>query len=175
MAKASASKKKSAFPLSSIITLVLIIPIGYWTYTNYLTWAKGRKGDATFASEMAALTQSNNTLGNVYDATLLKTYQVCNKSNDQITVDWVSAAFHDGRTVKTFDSDRCQEWKPLVLAAGDNRNVLLRSSQPGCNWDGKVMYYAMRYKQENEEDEKYRIFTVVGPYQGFDRDCYTFQ
>lgn len=176
MGKATAPpKKRSVFPLSAMIATVIAIPVGYWAFSNYRVWAQGKKTDSNFQAEMAALNASNAKLSNVYDAVQLKTYQVCNKSSDQITVEWVSAAYHDGRTVKVFDSDRCQEWKPLVLAAGDNKNVLLRSSQPGCNWDGRVMYYAMRYVQENEADEKYKIFTVVGPYQNFDRDCYPFQ
>jgi hypothetical protein len=75
--------------------------------------------------------------------------------------------------VKVFDSDQCQDFKPIVLNPGDDKSVLLRSSQPGCNWDGSVFYYAMKYSAESEE--KFNIFNVVGPYQGFDRDCYTVQ
>ena len=71
-----------------------------------------------------------------------------------------------------FDSDRCREWQPLVLAAGDAKMVLLRTAQAGCNWNGDVFYYAMKYTQESEE--KINSYHVVGPYQGFDRDCYTF-
>jgi hypothetical protein len=72
-----------------------------------------------------------------------------------------------------FDSDKCQDFKPIVMQPGDDKTVVLRSSQPGCNWDGSVFYYAMKYTQESEE--KFNIFNVVGPYQGFERDCYTVQ
>jgi hypothetical protein len=172
---ATAAKKKFPVPIGALIALPIALLVGYWCFNSYRKWAAQRATEAKLDAEMAALNKSNTVMGNLYDAVTLKKYQVCNKSADQITLNWVVAVYHDNKSMRVFDSDRCQEWKPLVLASGDNKNVLLRTGQPGCNWDGSVIYYAMRYTQENEEEDKFRIFTVVGPYQGFERDCYNFQ
>lgn len=167
--------KKLPVPMSTIITFLVAAPIAYWTFTSYQKWAGVRNDIATSDQRLAGLRKRNAELAVVFDAVQLRKYEVCNKSADQYTVTWVGAAYHDGQAVKVFDSDRCLDFKPLVLAAGDNKSVLLSSSQPGCNWNGSVMYYAMRYRQENEEEDIYRIYNMVGPYQGFDRDCYTFR
>jgi hypothetical protein len=169
------AKKSFPIPISTIVTFLIVAPICYWTFTSYQKWTAIRQKIAGIDQELAALSKRNAELAVVYDAVQLKNFEVCNKSADQFTVNWVAAAFHDGKTVQVFDSDRCQDFKPLVLAAGDNKAVLLRSSQAGCNWPGSVMYYAMRYTQENEAEDVYRIYNMAGPYQGFDRDCYTFR
>lgn len=163
---------RKIFGLSTWITLAIVLPILYVTFNGFRKWQAVRKRQANFAGEVAARTKRNNELRRVYEATASKRFEACNKGADQITINWVTAAFHDGRTIKIFDSDRCREWQPMVLQAGDNKAVLLRSSQPGCNWDGSVIYYAMKYTQESEE--KFNSYHVVGPYQGFERDCYTF-
>lgn len=175
MAHKAAAKKKSPVPVSTIITLLVAMPIGYWAFSSYKKWTGVNHAIAGRAEMMAKLRASNATLSVVYDNTQLRKFEACNKTADQITINWVAAAYHDGQKVHIFNSDQCQDFKPIVLAAGDNKSVLLRSSQPGCNWDGSVFYYAMKYTQENEEEAKYRINNMVGPYQGFDRDCYTFR
>lgn len=173
MAKPGSSKRKLPVPVSTIVAFLIAVPVAYMAFNSYRKWAAGREKDAALDTEMDALRKRNAELETVYDAVQLKSYQICNKSADLITVLWLAAAFHDGKTVRVFDSDRCQDWKPLYVEPGGNKNVLLRSSQPGCNWDGKVMYYAMRYTAEQEEQDKYQLINVAGPYQGFDRDCFT--
>ena len=167
------AKKKSPVPISAIVALVAVIPVGYMAFNSFKGWKAVRDKAAKHDSEMAGLTQRNTELAKVYEAVSLKKYQACNKTAEQITLNWVVAAYHDGKRVRIFDSERCTDWQPVVLMPGDNKNLLLRSSQPGCNWDGSVFYYAMRYTQESEE--KYTMINVAGAYQGFERDCYTFQ
>lgn len=169
------AKKSFPVPIATIITFAIALPIAYWTFNSYKKWSTVGNAIASNDQKLAQLRKRNAELAVVYDAVQQKKFEVCNKSADQYTVNWVAAAYHDGKEVKVFDSDRCQDFKPVVLAAGDNKSVLLRSSQPGCNWDGSVFYYAIRYTQENEEEDTYRIYNMVGPYQGFDRDCYTFR
>ncbi len=171
----AAPKKKFPVPISTLVALVIAAPIGWWTFNSYKKWAGGRAVEAASDRELADLQQKNAAMSVVYDAVALKKFTVCNKTPDVITVNWVGAAYHDGKTVAVFNSDHCQDFKPIVLEPGGDSSVLLRSSQPGCNWDGSVFYYAMRYTQENENESQYRIFNMVGPYQGFDRDCYTFR
>jgi hypothetical protein len=170
---AAAPKKKPMVPLSTIITFVIAVPIGYWAFTSYKKWSGIRAEVARINADRATLLSRNTELAKVYDNVAQKKYQICNKSADIATINWVAAAYHDGKTIKIFDSDQCQDFKPIVMQPGDDKSVLLRSSQPGCNWDGSVFYYAMRYTLESEE--RTNSFNVVGPYQGFDRDCYNVQ
>ena len=171
--EAPGKKKSFPVPIGTIVALAIALPIGWWTFNSYKKWSNGRAAEAKIDSGLATLRQSNAELSKVFESVALKKYQICNKSADVVTINWVAAAYHDGRTVKIFDSDQCQDFKPLVLNPGDDKSVLLRSSQPGCNWDGSVFYYAMKYSAESEE--KFNIFNVVGPYQGFERDCYNVQ
>jgi hypothetical protein len=176
MAKnAPAGKKKFPVPISTIITVLVAIPVGYWCFNSYRKWMGVKHNIANRGQALAKVRASNAGLAPIYDNVQLKKFQACNKTADQITINWVAAAYHDGQKVHIFNSDQCQDFKPPVMAPGDDKSILLRSSQPGCNWDGSVFYYAMRYTQENEESEKYQINNMVGPYQGFDRDCYTFR
>jgi hypothetical protein len=172
---APAPKKKFPVPISTLICLAVAAPVGWWTFNTYRKWATFRTIEVESDRKLAAQQKRNTELSIVYDAVQLKKFTVCNKTPDVITVNWVGAAFHDGKAVEVFNSDHCQDFKPIVLDPGSDSSVLLRSSQPGCNWDGSVFYYAMRYTQENENEERYRIYNMVGPYQGFDRDCYTFR
>lgn len=163
---------KRKYGLSTWITLAVVLPIFWVSFNGFRNWLAVRKRSASFDTEVSARNKRNAELKKVYDATQLKRFEACNKSAGQVTISWVTAAYHDGKTIKIFDSDRCREWQPLVLAPGDAKAVLLRSSQGGCNWNGDVFYYAMKYTEESEE--KVNSYHVVGPYQGFDRDCYTF-
>jgi hypothetical protein len=177
MAKSKPSKPpkpkgKSKFGTSTWITLAIVLPVLWLTFRGFQRWSRATGRTASFDSEVAARNASNARLKVVYDATQLKRFEACNKAASQITINWLTVAYHDGKSVKIFDSDKCREWQPLVLAPGDSKAVVLRSSQAGCNWGGEVFYYAMKYTEESEE--KYNSYHVVGPYQGFDRDCYTF-
>jgi len=168
-----AKKKSFPIPISTMIIFAVALPVGYWCFNSYKKWSNFRTAAAKVDSGLAAVRKSNAELSQVYETVALKKYQICNKSADVVTIMWVAAAYHDGKTVKIFDSDQCQDFKPIVMQPGDDTSVLLRSSQPGCNWDASVFYYPM--KSSSESEEKFNIFNVVGPYQGFDRDCYNVQ
>lgn len=178
-APAAKTKKKSPVPVSTIITLVVAMPVAYWAFSSFRKWQGVKAGIATIEQDLAKMQARNAELAVVYDNVQLKKFETTNKSPDQVTVNWVTAAYYGvddpQRTIKVFNSDLCQDFKPAVLASGDNKSLLLRSSQPGCNWSGDVFYYALRYTQENAESEKYQVNNTVGPYQGFERDTYTFR
>jgi hypothetical protein len=172
-----AAKKKKSFPvpISTIVTLAIALPVGWWCYSSYKKWAGGRAVEVDARRKLAEIKARNAVMKVIYDNTQLRKFYVSNKTSDTVTVQWLAAAYHDGKKVLIFDSDQCKDFKQIVLEAGGESAVLLRSSQPGCNWDGSVFYYAMRYTQENETEENYRIFNMIGPYQGFERDTYNFR
>jgi hypothetical protein len=98
---------------------------------------------------------------------------VCNRTPDAVNVQWVGAAYNDGRKIWVFDSQRCSDWKESVIASGGNKLLNLSSGEPGCNWNGNVMYFAMKYTRESEEESS--AFDFVGVFnvgESFDRDCY---
>src|SRR3972149_981394 len=109
----------------------------------------------------------NAVLSKVYDVLQNKKLQVCNKSQDTLKIQWVAAAYHDGKNLRVFDSGRCSAWQEGTLGSGDNRVLTLTSAQEGCNWNGAVVYFAMRFSRESEE--VIRHYNYVAHYSGFDR------
>ena len=161
------------FGTSTWIALGLVFPAlavaGYFGQKWNVTRVKVGKQEAEFQT----LQSRNEVLSKVYEVLQNKKFQVCNRSQDSLTVHWVASVYHDGRQLKVFDSSRCSAWKDVVLAAGDNRTLTLTSGQQGCNWNGTVVYFAMRYTRESED--VIRPYNFVGHWAGFDRDCFTLE
>lgn len=134
-------------------------------------WNVTRLKVAQEEAEYQTLLSRNAVLSKVYEVLQNKKLQVCNKSQDTLKIQWVSAVYHDGKKLKVFDSGRCSAWQEVTLASGDNRVLTLTSAQEGCNWNGAVVYFAMRFSRESEE--VIRHYNYVAHYSGFDRDCYT--
>jgi hypothetical protein len=161
---------KLRFGLSSWITLALLVPVTYMTVSLFRKW---HVTDQRLSSEQAAigaLTGRNAVLGKAYDVLQNRKFQICNKSTDPVHVQWISAAFIEGKQLKTFDSARCGAWKTPEIAAGENTNLFLSSSQEGCNWSGNVIYYAIRFTKEKEDESI--PFSVADLYRNYDRDCF---
>jgi len=159
------------FGTSTWIATAFLIPAvasaAYFGQKWNVTRLKTDKLDAEFQ----ALVGRNATLSSVFTVLQNKKFQICNKSQDTVTVQWVTAAYHDGKQLKVFDSSLCSAWQEVTLASGDNRVLTLTTGQEGCNWGGAVVYFAMRYARETEV--VIRPHNVVGHWAGFDRDCYT--
>jgi hypothetical protein len=168
---ASAPRRK--FPLSTVLTLVLLPLVALLTYTLFQKWNATRLALAAQRQELETLGARNAELARAYDVLQNRKFQVCNKSPDPLVVSWVSAAYSDGRHLKHFDSTRCPGWQEQEIAPGENKNLLLSSTEEGCNWNGNVIYYAMRFSKETAEASL--PFSVAGLYRGFDRDCFTVQ
>jgi hypothetical protein len=159
------------FPVSTVLALVLLPLVGLLTYTLFNKWNATRLALAAQRQELETLTARNAVLARAYDVLQNRKFQVCNKSPYPLNVAWVSAAYSDGRHLRHFDSARCPGWQEQEIAAGENKNLLLSSTEEGCNWNGNVIYFAMRFSKET--DEASLPFSVAGIYRGFDRDCFT--
>ena len=109
-------------------------------------------------------------MADAYNLLHNKKVQVCNKSPADVTVHWLSVVYEDGGRLKSFDSQRCEDWAPVVVKNGASRMLTLSSTQEGCNWNGSVVFFAMHYSRG--ETQTYRD---AGAWTGFDKDCYTVQ
>jgi len=161
------------FPLSSLIALALVPLVGLLAFTLFRRWNTTRQALAAQQQEVQTLSSRNAVLAKAFDVLQNRKFQVCNKSPYPLQVAWVSAAYSDGHHLKQFDSARCPAWQPQEIASGENKSLLLSSTDEGCNWNGNVIYYAMRFSKET--DEASLPFSVAGIYRGFDRDCFTVQ
>jgi hypothetical protein len=161
------------FPLSAAIALALLPLVGLLTFALFRKWNTTRQAFARQQQELQTLTARNAVLAKAYDVLQNRKFQLCNKSPYPLNLAWVSAAYSDGQHLKLFDSARCASWPQEEIGAGENKNLLLSSTEEGCNWNGNVIYYAMRFSKET--DEASLPFSVAGIYRGFDRDCFTVQ
>lgn len=168
---APASRRR--FPMSTLITLALLPLVGLLTLTLFRKWNATRQQLQAGQAELHTLTTRNAVLAPAFDVLQNRKFQICNKSPHPLNVSWVAAAFNDGRQLKVFDSARCGAWRDQEVAAGENKNLLLSSTDEGCNWNGNVIYYAIRFSKETEETSL--PYSMVGLYRGFDRDCFTVQ
>jgi hypothetical protein len=167
----SASRRR--FPLSTLITLALVPLVGLLAFNLFRKWNTTRKALQARQTEMQTLTGRNAVLAPAFDVLQNRKFQVCNKSAYPLVVSWVSAAYADGSQLKLFDSARCSAWQDQEVAAGENKNLLLSSTEEGCNWNGNVIYYAIRFSRETEDASV--PYSLAGNYRGFDRDCFTVQ
>jgi len=172
-----APKKKSGKILGlswgTWVAGALLVPVCVMTFNLYRSWSalNGRKSG--LMAEHKARVERNAELGKVFENLQNKPFQVCNKTADTVTLNWLAVAYQDGKVIKLFDSSRCRDWKPPVLVPGDARLPTLNSDQEGCNWGGEVVYYAMQYTRESED--AVNTINFVGHFKGYDRDCHNVQ
>jgi len=176
MSESAAVKKKSKGLLGltwgTWIAAGVLLPVCVMTFNLYRSWSALRGRISTWDTDFAALNQRNSELEKVFANLQNKKFQVCNRTADVVTVQALSAVYHDGRVIKIFDSEKCADWRPQVLVSGDARMFTLNSQDP-CNWTGDVVYYAMTYTRESEE--ALSTINFVGHFKGYDRDCHTIQ
>ena len=158
---------------STIVAVALLPPAALLALFLFRNWNATRQALAHGQQELQTLGARNAVLAQAYEVLQNRKFQICNKSPHPLSVAWVSAAYNDGHQMKLFDSARCPGWQAQEIAAGENKNLLLSSTEEGCNWNGNVIYYAMRFSKET--DEASLPFSVAGLYRGFDRDCFTVQ
>ena len=166
-------RPRGRFPLSTVVALAVLPVAALLTLFLFRTWNATRLDLARQQQELQRLASRNAVLAQAYEVVQNRKFQICNKSPYPLAVAWVSAAYSDGQELKLFDSSRCPAWQGQDVAAGENKNLLLSSTEEGCNWNGDVIYYAMRFSKET--DEAALPFSVAGLYRGFDRDCFTVQ
>lgn len=151
----------------------ILVPVCVMTFNLYRSWSTLRATLQTWDRDFAALSQRNGELEKVYANLQNKKFQVCNRTTaDVVTVQTLAAVYHDGKSLKMFDSTKCADWRPQVLVSGDARLLTLNSQDP-CNWTGDIVYYAMTYTKESEE--ALSTINFVGHFKGYERDCHTIQ
>jgi len=179
MTQKKPAKKKSGGPFTTgtWIALACVIPAGVLTWNLGRTWHAQRTNVAAKNAEVAALMARNAVLEPLYEILANRKFALANKTPLTVTVPWFAVAYHDGKTVKLFDSARCREFEPVVVPTGDVKVVTLSSKQEGCNWNGSVMYYSMRLYRQVETDVSIvdRPYDYVDMYKGYDRDTFTVQ
>ena len=147
----------------------VLVPVCVMTFNLYRSWSELRGKLGSWNADFAALNQRNAELEKVFANLQNKKFQVCNRTADVVTVQHLAAVYHDGKAIKLFDSEKCADWRSQVLVSGDAR-VFTLSSDGACNWNGDVVYYAMTYTRESEEQLSTTHF--VGHFKGYDRDCH---
>lgn len=166
-----ARSRKPFLHWSTIVSALVALPLAVVTAQAARKWHGLSEKSSGLEAELAALSRRNVVLEKANDILQNHKFQVCNKSSDFLTVPWVSAVYHDGRQLKTFDSSRCPGWRAQTLSRGESKTFTSSSDVEGCNWSGAVMFYAMNFTRES--DEYVKPYNVAGPWRGFDKDCFT--
>lgn len=160
---------------STVATLLVALPLGYLAYTRYLAWDATNRKLAALQTELDTLKGKNVGLARAHEVLQNRKFQVCNRSPDELEVLWLSAAYENRGQLSVFDSSRCEGWQSqLVPGGGSPKTFTFSSPQEGCNWDGSVIFYAMRAVRTSEDGASLD-YTVAGPWMGFDRDCFNVQ
>ena len=172
---AKEKESKGGVGLWGWILLALLVPIGMLTWNCGRNWNVTAVKERKLTEEMAQLTKRNGELEPFYEIMKNRKYQICNRSADVVTLNWLATTYNEQEQIKVFDSSRCTAWKPIVLQPGENRMVTLSSVQPGCNWNGSVMYVTVAYTRETPEQtdfyEDVEVFRVFDK----DRECHNIQ
>jgi hypothetical protein len=167
------SKRILGLTWGTWVALALLIPVCVMTFNLYRSWSalNGRKSG--LQEEHRQRVDRNTVLGEVFGNLQNKSFQVCNKTADTVTLNWLAVAYQDGKNIRHFDSAQCRDWKAPVLVPGDARFPTINSDQENCNWGGEVVYYAMQYTRESED--AVNTINFVGHFKGYDRDCHNIQ
>ena len=168
---ATPAKKPSSFQWSTIIAAVVAIPLGVLSFTSGREWRRLSVKSSTLQSEIETLQGRNTVLEKAHEILQNHKFQICNKSTDTLTIPWLAAVYQDGKQLAIFDTSRCPAWRPQIMNKGESHIFTFSSEEEGCNWTGMVMFYSLNYVRESEEATK--IYNMIGPWKGFDRDCFT--
>jgi hypothetical protein len=168
-----AKAKGGGVGIAGWIMLALLVPAGIMTLNCGRNWNVTAIKERQLSEEMARLSTRNAQLAPFYDVLQNRKYQICNRTADTVTINWLAATYNESDQVKLFESSRCSAWKPVVLAQGESRFLTLSSVQEGCNWNGNVMYFAIAYTRESTEQTTF--YEDVEVFRGFDRDCHNIQ
>lgn len=137
-------------------------------------WLELKHRRAALETELATLTSRNAVLQRVAEDLQPQKFQICNKGKDPLGVPWLAAVYQDGHRLRLFDPLRCQGWRGEEIAGGESRVLHFSSTEEeSCNWNGSVVFYAMRLVRQSEEAPV--AYNVAGPWRNFDRDCFTLE
>lgn len=163
-------KRKLRRLITNTAFVVGTVALAGLTFARGQDWAEARDQLAGMEGELGERRTQNDEHRQLHNALQPRSFKVCNQRSEPVRIDWVYAAYpEDGRMV-TFDSALCADWQAPQIGDGKTQVLLLNSAQPGCNWSGKVVFYAMSFTRA---DGTY--LNVAGPWGvGFDRnpDCF---
>jgi cell division protein FtsB len=165
-------RKRRGLHWSTIVAVIVCIPVAWLTLRSGREWLRVTRHQTELENEISSLTARNAVLKPAWEALQNQHFQVCNKSPDAVTVNWLAAVYQDGRRLKLFDPKRCEGWRPQVIPPGSQKMINFSSPDAACNWSGSVTFFAMRYSLESADGVK-RTLDYAGPWVNFDRDCYT--
>jgi hypothetical protein len=157
------------------VFLLVALGAGYLAFRSYYRWQETKARFDGMEAELLTLRGKNALLATVQEALQARKFQVCSATPDRVAVPWLAAVYEQGGELQVFDSSRCGTWTPQTIPAGGSpRELSFGSTQAGCDWDGSVVFFAMRFTRTNDAGESQSLNTI-GPWQGFDRDCFTIQ
>jgi hypothetical protein len=143
--------------------------LGWFSAQAGLAWWKTGQTLDGLHEEQVRLTDENNQLRQLHADTQPKGFTICNKSAVNVVVQWAYASFPSGEHMRTFDSSRCEDWRPIEIDAGKSGLLQLNSPNEDCHWQGEVVFFAMQFEQPDLGLTQ----TVSGPWLGFEQDCFT--
>jgi hypothetical protein len=163
-----AKKRRSlVIPALSVFAAFVLFVVNVILFVG---WFKTMRAYGALQQEKAQLDASNRVLSGAHELLRNKKAQICNRGAEDMRIDWIAASFEEGGRLKSFDSQRCTDWLPIVLKGGSSRTLSLSSTQEGCNWNGSVVFFAMHYSRGTTQS-----YHDAGAWMGFDRECYTIQ
>jgi hypothetical protein len=139
----------------------------------FFGWFRARRSLDGLKTEQATLQESNKGLRGVNELLRNKKAQFCNRTDGDVTIHWMAAAYEDGGRLRYFDSQRCEDWQPAFIKAGQARMLNLSSMQQGCNWNGSVIFHAMFFSRVSEDAA--RSYRTADAWSGYDKECYTLE
>lgn len=173
--KAQAMGGSKLFSPATAIFAVLALVLGYFAFFSYRKWDERKTKVESLETELATLKAKNAALAGAHEVLQNRKFQVCNRTADEVSIPWFTAIYQSGSAMRVFDSARCEGWQAQAVPGGGSpKSFNFASTQDGCNWDGSVIFYAMHITRTNEDGVS-QSFNMAGPWQGFDRDCFTLQ
>jgi hypothetical protein len=156
-----------------VLTILAVFVLFVANVVVSFGWFRAQHTLRVLDREKAALQASNKALEGAHELLRNKRAQFCNRTGDDVTIHWMAAAFEDGGHLRQFDSQRCQDWQPVPVQGGQSRALSLSSTQPGCNWNGSVIFHAMFFSRTAEDAT--RDYRVAGAWYDYEKECYTLQ
>jgi hypothetical protein len=165
-----AAKKPGRSLVVPILAVVAACLVFILNVVLFVGWYRTKRTYDGLQREKAQLEASNRVLADAYGLLHNKRVQICNRSPVDVTIHWVSVIYEDAGRLKSFNSQRCEDWVDAPVKAGASRMLTLSSTQEGCNWNGSVVFFAMHYSRGETQ-----AYSYAGAWMDFDKDCYTVQ
>lgn len=144
------------------------LALAFLVFKEGRAWAQARDTIALREGEQAAWKEQNEENRPLHQALQPVAFKVCNNRTTPVRIDWVYAAYPEDGKMVVFDSALCTDWVGRTVGDGKTDLITLNSAQPGCNWSGKVVFYAMSF---TNADGSY--LNVAGPFRFEGSDCFS--